>query len=210
MRPVVCMITDGGLRPGKPVDVLLARIGAAAGSGVHMVQIRERALDDRTLLQVVRQCVKAARGTRTRVIVNDRVDVALAEGAHGVHLTSDSFPAQRVRMIAPSGFLVGRSIHRPDDAAAAGRSADYLIFGTVFETPSKPGRTPAGCAALAAAVRATPVPILAVGGVTEHTAADVARSGAAGVAAIGLFTSGEMPAVVARVVAAFDLPMTGS
>jgi thiamine-phosphate diphosphorylase len=115
-----------------------------------------------------------------------------------------------VRLIAPSGFLVGRSIHRPEDAAAAGRSADYLMFGTVFETPSKPGRTPAGCAALAAAVRATPVPILAVGGVTERTAADVARSGAAGVAAIGLFTSGELPAVVARVVGAFDLPVTGS
>ena len=210
MRPVVCMITDGSLRIGEPVDLLLARIGAAAGCGVQMVQIRERALDDRTLLQVVRQCVKAVRGTRTRVIVNDRVDIALAEGAHGVHLTSDSCPAQRVRTISPSGFLVGRSIHRPDDATAAGRSADYLMFGTVFETPSKPGRTPAGCAALAAAVRATPVPILAVGGVTEHTAADVARAGAAGVAAIGLFTRAQMPAVVARVVGAFDLPRTGS
>lgn len=210
MRPVVCMITDGSLRSGEPMDVLLARIGAAAGSGVHMVQIRERALDDRTLLHVLRQCVQAVRGTRTRVIVNDRVDIALAEGAHGVHLTSDSCPAQRVRTIAPPGFLVGRSIHRPDDAAAAGRSADYLLFGTVFETPSKPGRAPAGCAALAAAVRATPVPILAVGGVTEHTAADVARAGAAGIAAIGLFSSGKIPAALAQVVGAFDLPMTGS
>ena len=210
MRPVVCMITDGSLRLGGPVDVLLARIDAAAGSGVHIVQIRERALDDGTLLQVVRQCLEAVRGTRTRVIVNDRVDIALAEGAHGVHLTGDSFSAQRVRTIAPANFLVGRSIHRPDDAAAAGRSADYLMFGTVFETPSKPGRAPAGCAALAAAVRATPVPILAVGGVSEHTAADVARSGAAGIAAIGLFTRGEIPSAVARVVGAFDLPMTGS
>ena len=210
MRPVVCMITDGSLRTGAPAAVLPARVGAAAGAGVHVVQIRERALDDRTLLQVVRQCVTAVRGTRTRVIVNDRVDIALAAGAHGVHLTGDSFPAQRIRAIAPAGFLVGRSIHSPGEAMAAGRSADYLLFGTVFESRSKPGRTPAGCAALGAAVRATPVPILAVGGVTEHTAADVARTGAAGIAAIGLFTSADMPAGVARVVGAFDLPNTGS
>lgn len=210
MRPVICMITDGSLRMGRRADALLAHVGAAARAGVDLVQIREHALDDRTLLHVVGQCLDAVRGTRARVIVNDRLDVALAAGAHGVHLKSQSVPAPRARMIAPSGFLVGRSIHSPDEAGAMGASVDYLMFGTVFETTSKPGRGPAGCAALGAAVGATPVPVLAVGGVTVDNAVEVARTGAAGVAAIGLFSSLDTPSVVVRVARAFDLPITGS
>lgn len=210
MRPVICMVTDGGLRIGDRADSLVARVAAAAQSGVHLIQIRERALDDRTLLDVVRRCLEAVRGTATRLIVNDRLDVALAAESHGVHLTRDSLPAARVRSITPRGFLIGRSIHHPDEAASAAASVDYLLFGTVFETASKPGRTPTGTAPLAAAVGATTVPVLAIGGVTEDNAARVAAAGAAGIAAIGLFATADMSLTVQRVVQAFDLPIPGS
>ena len=212
MRPVIGMITDGSLRMGESPDLLLARVGGAARAGVDFVQIRERALDDRTLLGIVRRCVEGVRGTRVRVIVNERLDVALAAGAHGVHLKSDSAPASRARRVAPPGFLIGRSIHSSDEATAADQSTDYLLFGTVFDTSSKPGRRPAGCSLLADVVRATTVPVLAVGGVTVSNAKETARAGAAGVAAIGLFANDTLDSksVVDQIVRAFDLPIPGS
>lgn len=213
MRPVICLITDGSLCLGQGADEWLARVRAAARAGVHLVQVRETGLNDRTLSVVVRHCLDAVRGTRTRLIVNDRLDVALESGAHGVHLKSASIPARRARTIAPAGFLIGQSVHSPAEAAAmSGQHADYLIFGTVFETGSKPGRTATGCAVLGEAVRATTVPVLAVGGVTVDNAVDVARAGAAGVAAIGLFAAAgsSMVSAVERLVRAFDLPLAGS
>ena len=212
MRPVICMITDGSLGTGGSADLLLARVAAAARAGVHLIQVRERATDDRTLLHIVRECLEVVRGTRARVIVNDRLDVALASGAHGVHLKGRSLPPARARTIAPAGFLIGQSVHNAAEAATAGGFADYVTFGTVFETLSKPGQPAAGCTALGDAIRATTVPVLAVGGVNVDNAADVARAGASGVAAIGLFggASVDIASAVDRIVRAFDLPETGS
>lgn len=213
MRPVICAITDGHLTSVDHAGLWLARVAAAAQAGAHLIQVRERGLDDRTLSAIVRRCREVVRGTSARVVVNDRLDVALACGADGVHLRSDSYSARRAREIAPRGFLVGRSIHTVAEAAAVGDGADYLIFGTVFPTSSKPGRTPVGTAALAAAVLATPVPVLAVGGVTADTAGAVARAGAAGVAAIGSFagsTAEDVATSVDRIARAFDLAMSGS
>jgi thiamine-phosphate diphosphorylase len=163
---------------------------------VHLVQIRERDLDAGPLMRVVGSCVAAVRGTRTRILVNDRLDVALAAGAHGVHLRADSFGALRVRASAPGPFLIGRSVHSVEDAVAAAREGglDYLIFGTVFETASKPGRPPAGLAGLAAVAQCTPLPVLAVGGITRERIDDVMAAGASGVAAISMFdTPGRVP-----------------
>ena len=209
MRPVICMITDGRLAAVAGADALVARAAAAARAGVDLIQIREAATDDRLLAAVVRDCVAAVRGTSARVIVNDRLDVALAAGAHGVHLKSASYTAARVRPIAPDGFLIGRSVHSVDEAIRAGAGVDYLMFGTVFRTPSKPESAPAGPAALAEVVRATRIPVLAVGGVTVETAGLVARTGAAGVAAIGEFTDrapAALPSVVESLTRAFDGP----
>ncbi len=196
MTPVLCLITDrrrgvpqaGGDEVAARRD-LVARVGAAARAGVHLIQVRERDLDGRALVELVRACLSAVRATSTRVLVNDRVDVALAAGAHGVHLRANSMPGGRARAVAPPGFLIGRSVHSVDDvrAVAVDAGADYVVFGTVWPTPSKPGRSPAGLTALAEAVRASSLPVLAVGGVTEIRVGDVARAGAAGVAAIGLF-----------------------
>ena len=207
MRPVICMITDGRLAGAAGADALVERAAAAARAGVDLIQIREAATDDRLLAAVVRDCVAAVRGTRARVIVNDRLDVALAGGAHGVHLKSASYAAARVRPIAPEGFLIGRSVHSVDEAIRAGAGVDYLIFGTVFRTPSKPESAPAGPAALAEVVWATRIPVLAVGGVTVETAGLVARTGAAGVAAIGEFADrapAALPSVVESFTRAFD------
>ena len=192
MTPVICLITDRS-RGGE--DATVERVRWAAGAGVHLVQVRERDLDGGPLTSLVRRCVDAVRGSRARVLVNDRVDVALAAGAHGVHLRADSVPAARVRAICPPGFLLGRSVHARDEAiaAAAAGGLDYLLFGTVFATPSKPGRAPAGLAVLADVASAVTIPVLAVGGVTPDTVEQVVRAGAAGFAAIGMFAAAQKP-----------------
>ena len=213
MRPVICMITDGRLAGGRGASVLVDIVRAAARAGVHLIQLRERALDDRALVDLTRQCVGVTRGTRARIVVNDRVDVALAGGAHGIHLRSDSFPSARVREVVAPGFLVGRSVHRVEDIQRESDAVDYFIFGTVFASRSKPGREPADVMRLEEAARVTTRPVLAIGGIAVDNAASVARHGAAGVAAIGLFA--ERPihscaAIVDQLTHAFDTPETGS
>ena len=121
------MITDGSLTVGANADAWLARVVAAARAGAHLIQIRERQLDDRNLTAVVARSVVAVRDTRARVIVNDRLDVAVACGAHGVQLRSDSFPAGRGRAVTPPGFLIGRSIHSAAEAAAASAIAEAAV-----------------------------------------------------------------------------------
>jgi thiamine-phosphate diphosphorylase len=140
--------------------------------------------------------------------------VALAAGAHGVHLPADGVPPSRVRRLVPPGFIVGRSVHEPGEAAqvAADGGVDYLIFGTVFPTTSKPGVTAAGLSSLRAAVHATPVPVLAIGGVTLDRLAGIAGTGAAGFAAIGLFGEpgsdhrAQLQIIVRQAALAFDTP----
>jgi len=192
-RPIVCLVTDRRrLCEGCDEDAarrcLIAQLTEAVAAGVDLLQIRERDLDAGRLLAIAVQAVALARGTRTRVVVNDRVDVALAAGADGVHLRGDSFGAEAVRRIAPPGFLVGRSVH---SAGEAGRSADvdYLIAGTVFASASKSAEAiePLGGSGLSAIVAAANVPVIAIGGITLESIPRVAAAGAAGFAAIGAF-----------------------
>jgi thiamine-phosphate pyrophosphorylase len=153
-----------------------------------MLQIREQDLSTLDLAALVSDAVTLARGSASRVVVNDRLDVALACGAAGVHLRGDSAPAAAVRAAAPPGFLIGRSVHHRDEAIVAARHADYLIAGTIWPSESKANAPPLlGLDGLAAIVRAVRVPVLAIGGVSLDRMRDVAASGAAGVAAIGLF-----------------------
>jgi thiamine-phosphate pyrophosphorylase len=174
--------------PGDARRCLSTQIRHAVDAGVDVVQIRERDLDARDLSSVVRAVVALTRGTHTRVVVNDRVDVALACGADGVHLRADSVPAASVRAIAPAGFLVGRSVHSVEAARDAADTVDYLMAGTVWATESKPpNHQLLGIAGLEAIVCAADVPVLAVGGVSVDGVRDLAAAGAAGIAAIGLF-----------------------
>ena len=118
--------------------------------------------------------------------------MALATGAHGVHLRGDSMPAARARSLAPIGFLIGRSVHSVDEAVrvSAEGGVDYLLFGAVFATASKPGQPPAGVRSSPMSPRRRPLPVLAVGGVTADTVTQLAGTGAAGFAAIGWFADG--------------------
>jgi thiamine-phosphate diphosphorylase len=215
MRPVICMITDGRLAAGHGGPALVEMVRSAARAGVHLIQLRERGLDDRELAALAGECVLAVRGTRARIVVNDRLDVALAARAHGVHLKGDSFPASRAREITPPGFLIGRSVHGVAEAErpTEGHAVDYLMFGTVFASVSKPGLEPAGLATLATVARAATVPLIAVGGITADNVEMVAQAGADGLAAIGLFSGrsdGGFAETVDRVTSAFDTLKTGS
>ena len=191
-RPILCLVTDRarlGSSDGARLESLLNLIRSARLAGVDLVQIRENDLSDQALVDLVGQAVEMTREGTTRIIVNDRVDVALAAGAAGVHLRGDSFPAERIRHMVPSGWTIGRSVHGLDEAleVTATKAVDYVTFGTVFETASKPGTPGAGLEALGRIVEAVPVPVLAIGGVTVDRVAGVGASGAAGLAAIGIF-----------------------
>lgn len=215
MAPVLCMVTDRRRHGERWEETLVRRVAAAARAGVALVQVREPDLDDRDLLRLVERCVDVAAGTRCRILVNDRADVALAARGDGVHLRGDSPLASRIRTLVGPGVLLGRSVHSAADAqvAYADRAVDYLIFGTVFESTSKPGVAPAGLAGLKAAVAATPLPVLAIGGVTVERFDALAHTGACGAAGIGLFADGDDEALatrVAQVRRVFDSVRTGS
>lgn len=216
-RPVICLVTDRR-RLGAPSEAasraaLVDLVRAAGAAEIDLVQLRERDLAARDLAELAERCLAGLAGTKTRLVINDRLDVALAVGAHGVHLRGDSMSARRVRDLAPPAFLVGRSVHSPAEArgVASEGGVDYLIVGTVFESASKPEAPVLGIAEFARAVReAANVPVLAIGGITLRTVREVAAAGAAGVAAVGLFveTAGprlaHLPETVAGLRAAFD------
>jgi thiamine-phosphate pyrophosphorylase len=188
-RPLICLVSDRRRVVPAGTDGLIRLVRGAARAGIDLVHLRESGLDDRTLMSLVAAAVDAVAGTRARVVVNDRADVALAARAHGVHLRADSVRAERVREIVPRGFLIGRSVHTRTEAVAAERSGvDYLVAGTVYPTISKPeGAILLGLGGLTEVVRAVGVPVLAIGGVVADKVGDIAASGAAGVAAIGVF-----------------------
>ncbi len=157
-------------------------------AGIDLIQIRERDLPVRRLLALVEEAVKRAGAGTTRVLVNDRLDVAVAAGAAGVHLPAHGFSVDEVRRNYPE-LLIGASTHNLEELRrAADGGADFAVFGPVFETPSKKAYgPPVGLEKLAEAARAVNIPLLALGGVTLENAADCLRAGAAGLAAISLF-----------------------
>ena len=190
---MICLVTDRmRLSAGADnVDRLVDLVVAAARAHIDLVQVRERDLDTRALVALVDRCMRAVEGSGTKVVVNDRADVAAAAGAHGVHLRADSIETPAARKVLGSGAIIGRSVHSAAETAAvtAAGGVNYVIFGTLYETPSKEaGHRLATFDELRAACRAAVgVPVLAIGGLTVDRAADVARTGAAGVSGIGLF-----------------------
>jgi thiamine-phosphate pyrophosphorylase len=202
-KPILCYVTDRhalGAAPGG--DVWLETIRSAARAGVDWIQIREKDLEARLLAGLVRLAMDAARGTRARILVNDRLDIALAAGAAGVHLGEMSLPVETVadwrRSAGRREFQIGASRHSTQAAQAAERGgADYLFFGPVFSTPSKVALgAPQGIERLREVCAAVRIPVLAIGGVNLENAASCLEAGAAGVAAIRLFQ--ESPDAAAR------------
>jgi thiamine-phosphate pyrophosphorylase len=173
---------------------LLEQLRRAVDDGVDLIHVRERDLEAACLAALVIDIKAITQGTSTRVVVNDRLDVAVACAADGVHLRGDSMPIAAARLLGPRPFLVGRSVHTAAEAKAGG-GADYLIAGTVFPSTSKEDGAPTiGLEGLKAIVAATSVPVLAIGGVTADRVAEVVAAGAAGVAAISLFIDRLKPA----------------
>lgn len=199
--PILCAVTDRQ-RLGGGTDALIEQAARAADAGLDLFQIREPDLSDAALLDLAERVRDAAKGSALRVLVNDRLDIALAAGLHGMHLRGSSYAAARARAITGCRmFLIGRSVHSAEEAAAveAAGGLDYLILGAMFPTSSKPPDHPlAGIETLRTAVSACRLPILAIGGITLDNAAHVASAGAAGLAAIGLFASGDLRDTAAR------------
>lgn len=212
--------------PFDPRRILPEKIAAAAAAGVDWIQIREKDLSGKECSSLTREAMRLAAkslssaGAKARIspksrgayeqvsnsiLVNDRLDVALAEQAGGVHLGEKSLPAEEARRLAKAlhrekGFLIGVSCHALEAARAAERGgADYLFYGPVFATPSKTlYGAPQGLERLAEVCRAIAIPVLAIGGITLENAADCFSAGASGIAAIRLFQDAPDIANVAR------------
>ena len=189
-----CYITDRPALPGP--ESLLDAIARNVADGVDWIQIREKDLSARELLDLVCRAIVLAR-TRTpistKILVNTRLDVALAAGADGAHLPAGSIPPGKwrelVRARVPPGFLIGTSCHAIDEVRAAeAEGADYAVFGPVFSPLSKGSDlAPRGLESLSRAARSVRIPVLALGGITRENASACVSAGAAGVAAISLF-----------------------
>ena len=192
LRSIVirCYITDSQSAGG--VEPLLHWVAQAIADGVEWVQLREKTATV-DLVRLTKRVMALAKPVGTKVIVNSRVDVALACGAHGVHLPSDSMPVQRVRQIAQEPFLIGVSTHSLEEALRAEQEgASYVFFSPVFTSVSKPGYGPekgslAGLQALQRVCKEVRIPVLALGGVDEGNALQCKQAGAAGIAAISMF-----------------------
>jgi thiamine-phosphate pyrophosphorylase len=208
--PILCYVTDRkGLASADDnhIEALLKRVAIAAAAGVDWIQIREKDLSGKELSSFIGAAVAQTKqinerdGTLTRIIVNERLDVALSEDSGGVHLGERSLPVQDVRdwlaarsdVAGRDKFLVGVSCHSVHAAVKAARAgADYIFFGPVFATASKAQfGAPQGVERLAEVCSSVTVPVLAIGGISVDNASDCFATGAAGIAAIRLFQDAE-------------------
>jgi thiamine-phosphate diphosphorylase len=180
-NPCLMLVTDRHrCRPGRLLDA----VEAAVAAGVDAVQLREKDLDAAALYDLTRTLRGFTRG-RCPLIVNGRLDVALAANADGVHLPENGLPLSAARPLCPEGFLLGRSVHSVAGAVEAQTNgASYVQLGTIFETASKPGVEPAGLALVHSTAAAVTIPCLAVGGVGIDNARDVIAAGATGIAVV--------------------------
>ena len=188
----LCLVTNRWQVTGS----LEEAIETCLGAGLKAVQLREKDIGVRDLLFVAQRLREGTRHAGAKLFVNDRTDVALAVAADGVQRTGTSLPVFVLRSICPPGFMIGASVHSAAEARTAEpEGADFLIFGPVYDTPSKRQYgPPQGLSALERVASAVRLPVLAVGGITPARVGEVQRAGAAGVAVIGAILGAERPA----------------
>jgi thiamine-phosphate pyrophosphorylase len=177
---------------------LLEIIEESCVAGIDAVQIREKDLSDKELMLLVQRAHKITRNHGVPLIVNNAVDVALAAGADGVHLGGRSLPIDAARRIVGDEMLVGASTHDLEEVRVANQmGADYLVFGPVFDTPSKQGVvSTTGLEPITELKRNTSIPIFALGGVKRANLAQILSAGFDGAAAIGEIMAAEHPGQV--------------
>jgi thiamine-phosphate pyrophosphorylase len=217
--PILCYVTDRHTLRASPqedrIESLLQKIETVAAAGVDWIQLREKDLSgkesDLLTREVLRRVSKLAIDVPAspRILVNDRLDVALAEPSDGVHLGENALPVEDARRLLLAfrttralarDFLIGVSSHSPEAAkSAAAAGADYIFFGPVFATPSKAAYgAPQGLERLAEVCSSVNIPILAIGGISLANAASCFSAGASGIAAIRLFQDAADPVGVVR------------
>ena len=194
--PITCLITSGNTDANttpqsREFGRIVSLVEAAALAGITIVQLREKRLSTRTLFELTKSCVQTIGQQSTRLLVNDRADVAFGASADGVHLTTKSIPAGDVRMAYGDRFIIGVSTHSLDEVRQAKDGlADFATFGPVFHTSSKlVYGQPVGLQALRDAALLNPdFPLLALGGVNIERAAECFKFGAKGIAGINIFS----------------------
>jgi thiamine-phosphate pyrophosphorylase len=196
-RLSLIVITDPGCGEGRTI-VEVAR--AALRGGAPSIQLRGKDQPAREQVELARALLSETRAAGALLWVNDRVDVALAAGADGVHLGQDDLPVQAARRIVPAGFLIGISAETAELAREAARGgADYVGTGPVYETGSKADAGSAvGCARIAQVAAAAGIPVVGIGGIAAANAGDVVRAGAAGVAVISAVMRAPDPEAATR------------
>jgi len=187
------LVTDRTRTRGRELTAVVAECLAA---GLPTVQAREKDLGAADLAALCQRLRELTRDHGAQLVVNDRVDVALAVGAEGVQRTHASLPVDHIRRIAGQRLAIGASVHSLEDAIDAElRGADWLVFGPVYDTPSKRRwGPPQGLERLAKVAKAVRVPIVAIGGITPERVKDVRAAGASGVAAIAAILDTPSPA----------------
>jgi thiamine-phosphate pyrophosphorylase len=193
----LCLVTDRAQTRGRD---LITVVRECLTAGLPAVQLREKDLGAVELLRLARGLREPTTAAGAWLIVNDRMDVALAAGADGVQRTHASLPVDDLRVAAGGRLRVGASVHSLDEAqAAAGAGAEWVFFGPVYDTPSKRGYgDPQGLAALTRVARSVDLPVIAIGGITPERVADVRAAGAAGVAVISAILAADSPADATR------------
>ncbi|MBA2702866.1 MAG: thiamine phosphate synthase [Blastocatellia bacterium] len=207
-QPISYLITSGQTTAAttsssKDFQTILQLIAAAVAVNIDLIQVREKALTTKVLYELVTRAAALTSSSTTKLLVNDRADVASSAGVDGVHLTTRSLPASVVRQSFGNDFLIGVSTHSLAEALAAREArADFVVFGPVFQTPSKEKYgPPVGLEQLShVCAELNPFPVLAIGGVSEENFADCLSAGAQGIASIRMFDDPtRLSATVARI-----------
>jgi len=193
--PTLCLITDRQRCGESPLEDV---IDQAVKGGVNLIQLREKDLPTGELLALAIRLREVTRG-RALLVINDRLDVAQAAGADGVHLPENGLPVAIARWLLGQHTLIGRSVHSEEAAVEAEQAgADYVQLGTIYATESKPGVKPAGPGLVRKVSAAVATPVLAVGGVQPDNAAEVIEAGASGASVISAIETAADPQAAAR------------
>jgi thiamine-phosphate pyrophosphorylase len=193
----LCLVTDRNQTRGRDLAAVVVECLAA---GLPAVQVREKDLGAGDLAALCRRLREPTRERGALLIVNDRADVALAVGADAVQRTHSSLTVAEFRAIVDKRLRIGASTHSVEDAVAAeAQGADWIVFGPVYDTPSKRRYgSPQGLQALERVTASVRIPVIAIGGITPERVPDVRRAGAAGVAAISALLAADSPANATR------------